>query len=90
MIEKTATEMKLMIDKTSKELKKKVRQSCDDELQHLDAILDDVNPNIELGRTIENDIADRSEKNISKGVQQLIQFKRRCFDFPEICPAGKT
>ena len=80
-IEKTATELKLMIDKTSKELKKKVRQSCDDELEHLDAILDDVNPNIELGRTIEHDIADRSEKNISKGVQQLIQFKRRCFDF---------
>ena len=83
-IEKTATELKLMINKKSAELKKKVRQSCDDELKHLETISDDVIGQTELGTTIEYDIADRSEKNISKGVQQLIQLKNRYFDFQKL------
>ena len=61
-IEKTAAELKLMIDRKTKELKKKVRQSCDDELGHWQAILDEVTPQIELGTTIENDITTISEK----------------------------
>ena len=83
-IEKTATELKLMIDRKAKELKKEVRQSCDDELEHWQAILDEVTPQIELGTTIEDDITDRSERNISRGVQQLIQFKNRIFDFQKL------
>ena len=67
-IEKAATELKLMIDKHSKQLKRKVRQSCDDELRYLEGICHDVDQQIKLGITIEDDNADLSERNISRGV----------------------
>ena len=83
-IEKAASELKMMIDRKSTELKKKVRQSCDDELRNLEGICNDVNQRIKLGTTIEDDIANRSERNISKAVQQIIQFKNRIFDFQKL------
>ena len=83
-IEKAATELKMMIDKKFMELKRKVRQSCDDELRNLEGICKDINQQIKLGLTIEDDITNRSEKNISKAVQQIIQFKSRISDFQKL------
>ena len=55
--------------------------------------MNNVNQQIKLGSKIENDFAHRSEKNVSKGVQQLVQFQSRCYGFKKIAqqktPGGK-
>ena len=80
-IDETSKELKLMIDKKSKELKEKVQESCNNEQTHLEAILDKIPAHIGWGTNTENDIANRSEKNISKGVKQLVTFQGRCTAF---------
>ena len=82
-----------MIDRRSKELKHKVEENSGDQRSHLQTLLNDVKQQIKLGSKIENDFAHRSEKNISKGVQQLVQFQSRCYGFKKISqqktPGGK-
>ena len=80
-IDETSTELKLMIDRKSKELKEKVQESCNSEQAYLEAILDKIPVHIGWGTNIENDIANRSERNISKRVKQLITFQGRCTAF---------
>ena len=83
-IEEATTALHEMIDRKSKELKQKVEENCDDQSGNLQTLLNDVNEHIKLGTKIENDFSHRSEKNISKGVPQLIQFQSRCYGFKEI------
>ena len=77
-IDTTATELKLMIERKSKELKEKVKHCCDNERIKINDILDKISSNIVFGTNIKNDISQRSERNISKGVQELSKFKTNC------------
>ena len=77
-IDNAATELKLLMDIKSRELKEKVKHSCDNERIKIKDILDKISSNIVFGTNIENDISHRSEKNISKGVQELGKFQINC------------
>ena len=80
-IDETSTELKLMIDKKSKELKEKVQQSCNSELANLETILNDISFYQPRGENFKKEIFIRSEKNMAKAVQQLISFQSRFSDF---------
>ena len=67
-----------MIDRKSKELKNKIQQCCNNERAYFEKNLSFISFHKDWGTNIENDIANCSERNISKGVQQLIKFKSQC------------